>query len=96
MDTGHSLRSRVPVAGSTMTKVVTGYTRSGTMMKKQLPVEVRRLVASSYLDYTIRTEEIEAPRDVRFHIIHLEGETDWINIKVSDNEISELEKIKKS
>jgi len=26
----------------------------------------------------------------------LDGETNWINIKVSDNEINELEKIKKS
>jgi Putative beta-lactamase-inhibitor-like, PepSY-like len=65
--------------------------------EKKLPVEVRRLVASSYLDYNIRTvEEIEAPRNTKFHVIHLEGETNWINIKVSDNEIIELEKIKKS
>jgi len=60
-------------------------------------VEVRRLVVSSYLDYSIRTvEEIEAPHDLKFYVIHLEGEKDWINIKVSDNEINELEKIKKS
>jgi hypothetical protein len=65
--------------------------------EKKLPVEVRRLVASSYLDYSIRTvEEIEAPHDMKFYVIHLEGETNWINIKVSDNEINELEKIKKS
>ena len=32
----------------------------------------------------------------KFYVIHLEGEKDWINIKVSDNEITELEKIKKS
>jgi hypothetical protein len=65
--------------------------------EKKLPVEIRRLVVSSYLDYSIRTvEEIEAPHDVKFYVIHLEGEIDWINIKVSDNEIIELEKIKKS
>jgi len=65
--------------------------------EKELPVEVRRLVVSSYLDYSIRTvEEVEAPHDVKFYVIHLEGETNWINIKVSDNEITELEKIKKS
>jgi len=70
--------------------------------EKKLPLEVRRLVVSSYLDYSIRTvEEIEAPHDVKFYVIHLEGETEWINIKVSDNEtsgseIKELEKIKKS
>jgi len=65
--------------------------------EKKLPLEVRRLVVGSYLDYSIRTvEEIEAPRNIKFYVIHLEGETNWINIKVSDNEITELEKIKKS
>ena len=65
--------------------------------EKKLPIEVRRLVVSSYLDYSIKTvEEIEAPHDVKFYVIHLEGETEWLNIKVSDYEISELEKIKKS
>ena len=65
--------------------------------EKNLPVETRRLVVSSYLDYSIRTiEEIEAPRNILFYVIHLEGQTDWINIKVANNEINELEKIKKS
>ena len=65
--------------------------------EKQLPVEVRRLVVSSYLDYNIRTiEEIKVPSNNMFYVIHLEGQTDWINIKVADNEINELEKIKKS
>jgi len=65
--------------------------------EKKLPIEVRRLVVSNYLDYSIRTvEEIEAPHNILFYVIHLEGETDWINIKVSDYEINELEKIKKS
>jgi len=70
--------------------------------EKKLPLEVRRLVVSSYLDYSIRTvEEIEVPHTDIFYVIHLEGETNWINIKVSDNEtsgieIKELEKIKKS
>jgi len=65
--------------------------------EKKLPVDVRRLVVSNYLDYSIRTvEEIEAPHNTVFYVIHLEGETNWINIKVADNEINELEKIKKS
>jgi hypothetical protein len=65
--------------------------------EKKLPLEVRRLVASSYLDYSIRSvEEIQVPRIAVFYVIHLEGETNWINVKVSDNEITELEKIKKS
>jgi hypothetical protein len=65
--------------------------------EKKLPLEVRRLVVSSYLDYSIRTvQEIEAPHNILFYVIHLEGETNWINIKVLDYEINELDKIKKS
>jgi hypothetical protein len=65
--------------------------------EKKLPVEVRRLVVTSYLDYNIRSvEEIEAPRTPLFYVIHLEGQAQWINIKVADNEIYEIEKIKKS
>jgi hypothetical protein len=80
------------------------YDMNGTWMhtimyydEKKLPTDVRRLVASNYLDYTIRTvEAIEIPQNIKFYVIHLEGETNWINIKVSDSEIFELEKIKKS
>jgi len=80
------------------------YDKNGNLMhtikyydEKKLPVEVRRLVVSTYLDYSIRTvEEIEVPHNTLFYVIHLEGETNWINIKVSDNEINELERIKKS
>ncbi len=65
--------------------------------EKKLPVEVRRLVVSSYLDYAIRTvEEVQTPNADLFYVIHLEGKTNWINIKVADQEINELQKIKKS
>jgi len=65
--------------------------------EKKLPEDVRELVASGYPEYAITAvEEIKAPRDIKFYVIHLEGEKTWINIKVADNEINELEKIKKS
>jgi hypothetical protein len=65
--------------------------------EKKLPAEVRRLVASSYLDYNVRSvEEIEVQRTPLFYVIHLEGEKEWINIKVAEYEIYEIEKIKKS
>ena len=64
---------------------------------KKLPTEVRRLVVSSYLDYTITlVEEIETPGSNKSYIIHLEGQTNWINIKVFDQEITELAKINKA
>lgn len=65
--------------------------------EKKLPLEVRRLVASSYLDYNIRTvEEIEIPKGSVFYIVHLEGLNKWINIKVCEFEIIELENIRKA
>ena len=65
--------------------------------EKKLPAETRRLVASSYLDHTVTlVEEIEKPRDVITYIIHLEGKTNWVNIKVCNGEIEEWQKFNKS
>jgi hypothetical protein len=65
--------------------------------EKKLPTEVRCLVAGNYLDHTITlVEEIEKPRNTLTYIIHLEGKTDWINIKVCDGEIEEWLKFNKS
>ena len=64
---------------------------------KKLPAQVRRIVAANYLDHTITlVEEIEKPRNTVTYIIHLEGKTDWINIKVYDGEIEEWLKFNKS
>jgi hypothetical protein len=65
--------------------------------EKKLPIDVRRLVASSYLDYSITSiEQIELPHHQLVFVIHLQGEKNWINIRVSDSEISELQTINKS
>ena len=65
--------------------------------EKKLPTEVRRLVASTYLDYSVTlVEEIETSDNKISYVIHLEGETKWINIKVADQEINELGTIQKS
>jgi hypothetical protein len=65
--------------------------------EKKLPTEVRRLVVSHYLDHSIRlVEEIDVPNNPSFYIIHLEGKTNWMNIKVCDDEIHEWQKISKS
>jgi len=65
--------------------------------EKKLSAELRRLIVSSYLDYNIRSvEEVKSPRNTIFYIIHLEGQKNWINIKIGDYEIYELRKINKS
>jgi hypothetical protein len=65
--------------------------------EKKLPVEIQHLVITSYPDFTIRSlEEIEMPHNTVLYIIHLEGQTKWINIRVCNSEIVELETLKKS
>ena len=65
--------------------------------EKNLPTDVRRYVASNYLDYSVTTiEEIQSPRNPITFVIHLEGSKNFINLRVSDNEVSELQKINKS
>jgi hypothetical protein len=63
----------------------------------KLPAETRRLVASSYLDHTVTfVEEIEKPRNTLTYVIHLEGKTNWINLKVYNGEMEEFVKFNKS
>jgi hypothetical protein len=65
--------------------------------EKNLPTDVRRLVVSTYLDHKITcVEEVETSLNNLFYVIHLEGQANWINIKVSALEIVELGKITKS
>jgi hypothetical protein len=63
----------------------------------KLPEDVRHLVKSSYYDYNItQVQEIEMPRDSFTYIVHLEGKTTLINVKVINGEMEEWEKFDKS
>ena len=62
-----------------------------------LPKDIRYLVKSSYFDYAIRlVHEIETPRRTFTYIVLLEGTTELINLRVSDGEMDEWQKFKKS
>jgi len=62
-----------------------------------LPEDVRQLVKSSYYNYDIKwAEEIETPATNPTYVIHLEGKTKWINLRVSDGEMEEWQKFNKS
>ena len=65
--------------------------------EEKLPLNVRRLVADTYPNHSVRSvEEISLSSRTLFHVIHLEGPTNWVNIKVFDGEIYELQTINKS
>lgn len=59
--------------------------------------DLRHTVKSTYYDYSItQVQEIEKPRNTLTYIVHLEGKTDYINLKVSDGEMEEWQKFNKS
>lgn len=63
----------------------------------ELSSDIRHIVKSTYYDYNIiLIQEIEKPRNNLTYIIHLEGKTDWINLKINDEEMEEWQKFKKS
>jgi hypothetical protein len=61
--------------------------------EKELSPEIRYLVKNDYYNYSIKwVKEIEKPRDIRTYIVHLEGQKDWINLRVHDGEMEEWQK----
>src|SRR5262252_8206089 len=68
-----------------------------TYDESALPTDIRRLVKSSYHEYDIYLVlEIEKPRDSFTYVVHLEGKTEWISVRVSRGRMDELEKFQKS
>ncbi|HEV8285685.1 MAG TPA: hypothetical protein VGQ09_15330 [Chitinophagaceae bacterium] len=80
-----------------------GYDKNGnwlytirTYAENKLPRNVRLIAKRSYKDYHITlVEEIEQPSDSFTYIIHLEGKTAWINLRVCNGEIDEWQKFNK-
>jgi hypothetical protein len=68
-----------------------------TYSENKLPADIRHLVKSSYYDYNIMfVQEIEKPRETFTYVVHLEGKTKLINLRVSDGEMDEWQKFDKS
>jgi len=71
--------------------------------ENKLPGDIRHNVKSIYYDYAITlVQEIEMPFNVEnplnapTYIIHLEGKTKFINLRVCDGEMDEWQKFNKS
>jgi len=68
-----------------------------TYNEGHLPEEVRQSVKAAYYEYTIAlVQEIEMPRKNFTYIIHLDGKSDLINLRVHDGEMDELQAFEKS
>jgi hypothetical protein len=62
-----------------------------------MSAELRHLVKSSYYDYNIlQVQEIETPSDNFTYIVHLEGKTKLINLRINDGDMEEWQKFDKS
>jgi hypothetical protein len=94
------------VAKFTLTDIVylVYYDRKGywlhtirTYNESKLPQDIRHLVKSSYYDYTIMVvQELEKPLNTLTYIIHMEGKTNWINLRVCNGEMDEWQEFIKS
>jgi len=68
-----------------------------TYTEKKLPSTIRSMVKTVYYDYSIvLVEEITKPRNETTYIIHLEGETEWINIRAQNREMEEWQRFDKA
>jgi hypothetical protein len=68
-----------------------------TYDENKLPPDMRHLVKSSYYDYDIlQVQEIEKPYNTFTYIVHREGKTKLINLRISDGDMEEWQKFDKS
>jgi hypothetical protein len=64
--------------------------------EKNLPKNIRTLVRSNYFDYNIKSvDEISKPLMSIVYVVLLEGDKEWIKVKVQDGEMTEVEKLEK-
>lgn len=65
--------------------------------EQQMEHDLRHLVKTTYYDYTITlVQKIEKPRTSTAFIIHLEGSKDFVNLKICDGDMEEMERITRS
>jgi hypothetical protein len=62
----------------------------------KMPAEVRRLINRLYKDYSIMlVQEIETPFNSQTFVVHLDGKTDMIQLRVSGDETQEWQRFSK-
>lgn len=64
--------------------------------EKELAKDIRDQVKTNYFDYSIvYVDCIMMPHNQNTYVIHLEGATNWINVRIADGEMDELQKYNK-
>ena len=64
--------------------------------EKYLPKNIRTQVRSAYFDYNIKwVQEIEKNLNPLVYVVLLEGDKEWIKVRVGDGEMIEVEKLDK-
>lgn len=63
----------------------------------KLTADIRHIVRSTYYDHNVRlVQEIQSAGNNITYLIHLEGKTNWINLRVANGEMDEFQKYSKS
>jgi len=64
--------------------------------EKELAKNIRDRVKTTYFDYSIiLVDEVIMPLNQSTYVIHLEGATNWINVRIANGEMDELQKYNK-
>ncbi|THU41739.1 hypothetical protein FAM09_06465 [Niastella caeni] len=64
--------------------------------EKHLPRNIRAQVKSTYYDYKIFIiQEIESPNHPTIYIVNLQGDTDWIKVRLCQGEMEVMEAFQK-
>jgi len=64
--------------------------------EKELAKDIRDQVKMNYFDYSIvYVDCVMMPHNQNTYVIHLEGATNWINVRIADGEMDELQKYNK-
>jgi hypothetical protein len=63
--------------------------------EKQLPSETRAMVKGTYYDYKITLVEEITLRQQTIYLVHIEDETTWKTVRVSDSEMTVIEDFNK-
>jgi len=66
-----------------------------TYEEKKLPKDIRSRVKSIYYDYSISIAQEVHVADKTIYLIHMQGDTCWKTVRVSDEDMEEIETLNK-
>jgi hypothetical protein len=65
--------------------------------KDILPIEVRRMIMSNYIDFEITlVEDIDIVYSGKYYLVHMQDANSWMNLLLHGDEVTIMETLKKS